>query len=735
MPTRTKSSDGLAVSPGLPELHLSSMASLSQWKRSRPPFRIGSAGPRRCPCTVRRWSWTPYNEAMTLQGMDQGDDESTPLTDSGKPAAIATATSHAAPADRKYLLERVDDAAVAQLYADGFALLPLDQKILIWHLYQAALAGRDIYYDQRYAHNLEMRDVLEEIVTHPDRVDPAVLAEIQRYTKLFWLNTGPHNNLTARKFVLKCAPEAFQAAAKAAADSGASFPLRPGETLDDFLGRMQPLFFNPAVDTTVTNKTPGSGKDILASSANNLYVGVSMKDLEGVEEKHPLNSRIVKNDGRIVEEVYRIGGKYDKEIQAIVRHLEAAIPYATPTMATALRALVRFYRTGLDSDRIAYDIAWVQDKESPVDTINGFVEVYMDPRGMKGAWEALVFYVNREKTEGIRRLAASAQWFEDRMPWEPQYRKEGVRGITANAIDVVVESGDSGPITPVGINLPNDQDIREKYGSKSVSLSNVNEAYDKSTSAEFRKEFAWSAEEAERAERWSSIASELTTDLHEVIGHASGKIAEHLKGSPQSFLKEQYSALEESRADLVALYFLPDPMIVELGLISAADHEQIVLAEYEGYARNALVQLRRIREGTQIEEDHMRNRQMIVQWLLANSSAIEVRRRDGKTYYAMVDAGAFRAAVGRLLAEVQRIKAEGDYEAAKALFETYGVHFDAALRDEVVARVEHLNMPSYTGFVQPRLEPVRAPDGTITDVTVSYPLDLKTQMLEYSGRG
>ena len=667
--------------------------------------------------------------------MIHGDDENTPLTDSGKPAAIATATSpHTPPPDRKYLLERVDDAAVAQLYADGFSSLPLDQKILIWHLYQAALAGRDIYYDQRYAHNLEMRDLLEEILSHAGRVDPSTLAEIQRYTKLFWLNTGPHNNLTARKFVLKCTPEAFRDAARAAAAAGASFPLRCGETLDALLTRLEPLFFDPDVDTIVTNKTPGKGKDILSSSANNLYVGVSMADLETFEEKHPLNSRVVKEGNRIVEEVYRVGGKYDKEIRAIVGHLEAAVPYATPTMAVALQSLIRFYQTGLESDRIAYDIAWVQDKASPVDTINGFVEVYMDSRGIKGAWEALVFYVNREKTEGIRRLAASAQWFEDRMPWATQYRKEGVRGITANAIDVVVESGDSGPITPVGINLPNDQDIREKYGSKSVSLTNVNEAYDKSTSSEFRKEFAWSPEEAGRAERWSSIASELTTDLHEVIGHASGKIAEHLKGSPQSFLKEQYSALEESRADLVALYFLPDPKMVELGLIDAADHEQIVLAEYEGYARNALVQLRRIREGTQIEEDHMRNRQMIVQWLIANSSAIEVRRRDGKTYYAMVDAKAFQEAVGRLLAEVQRIKAEGDYAAAKGLFETYGVHFDPALRDEVVARVEHLNMPSYTGFVQPRLEPVLAPDGTIADVAISYPLDLTTQMLEYSGR-
>jgi dipeptidyl-peptidase-3 len=672
---------------------------------------------------------------MTAAGMASGDEGNTPVTDSAKPAAAATTLSpHAPPADRKYLLERVDDAAVAQLYADGFVALPLDQKLLIWHLYGAALAGRDIYYDQRYAHNLEMRDVLEEIVTHPGGVDQTTLTEILRYTKLFWLNTGPHNNLTARKFVLKCEPQAFAAAAHAAASAGATFPLKNGETLDAMLDRLQPLFFDPSVDPIVTNKTPGPGKDILTSSANNLYVGVSMKDLDGFKEEHPLNSRLVKHDRTVVEEVYRVGGRYDKEIRQIIRHLEAAIPYATATMADALRALIRFYTTGDSADRVAYDIAWVQDKASPVDTINGFVEVYMDSRGMKGAWEALVFYVNPEKTEGIRRLAAAAQWFEDRMPWAPQYRKQGVRGITANAIDVVVESGDSAPITPVGINLPNDQDIREKYGSKSVSLTNVNEAYDKSTSSEFRKEFAWSVEEAERAEKWSSIASELTTDLHEVIGHGSGKIAAQLKGSPQSFLKEQYSALEESRADLVALYFLPSPKMVELGLLDAVNHAEIVLAEYEGYARNALVQLRRIREGTQIEEDHMRNRQMIVQWLLANSSAIDVRARDGKTYYAMVDALAFQDAAGRLLAEVQRIKAEGDYAAASALFDSYGVHFDATLRDEVVARVEHLNMPSYTGFVQPRLEPVRAADGTVIDVTISYPLDLTTQMLEYSGR-
>ena len=655
----------------------------------------------------------------------------TPSTEA-RPAA--TAAAPAASANRKYLLERVDDAAVAQVYADGFAELPLDQKVLVWHLYQAAIAGRDIFYDQRYAHNLEMRDVLEEIITHPTGIDPQTLAEIQRYTKLFWVNTGPYNNLTARKFVLKCTPDAFAAAAQAAAKAGAAFPLGPGETVSAMVKRMQPLFFDATVDPIVTNKTPGEGKDILAASANNLYVGVTMKDLEGFKERYPLTSRVVKKDARVVEEVYKVGGRYDKEIRRIVQHLEAAIPYATAPMADALRALITWYRTGEESDRAAYDIAWVRDKDSPVDTINGFIEVYMDPRGHKGAWEALVFFVNREKTEDIRKLAANAQWFEDRMPWGDQYKKQGVQGITANAIDVVIEAGDSGPITPVGINLPNDQNIREKYGSKSVSLSNITEAYDKSTVPAFRREFAWTEEEAARADKWSSLASELTTNLHEVIGHASGKISERLKGSPQSVLKEQYSALEEARADLVALYFMPSPKLVELGILEAKDQDEIVRAEYESYTRNALAQLRRIREGTQIEEDHMRNRQMIVRWLMANSKAIEVREKDGKTYFVMIDPKAYAEGVGRLLAEVQRIKAEGDYEAAKKLFETYGVHFDARLRDEVVRRVDQLNMPSYTGFVQPRLEAVTGSDGKITDVKISYPLDLTAQMLEYSGR-
>jgi dipeptidyl-peptidase-3 len=638
----------------------------------------------------------------------------------------------AAPPERQYLLERIGEAAVVQLYADGFRNLALNDKILVWHLYQAALAGRDIFYDQRYAHNLEMRDVLEAIVRHAAHVDETARAEIVRYTKLFWINTGPYNTLTARKFVLTCTPEALARAARAAHEMGAAFPARRDETLDALLRRLGPMFFDPEFEPTVTNKTPPAGEDILAASANNLYVGLTMKDLQGFHEAHPLNSRLVKDGGRIVEEVYRVGGRYGPQIEAIVRHLERAIPYATAPMANALHALIRFYRTGDDADRQAYDIAWVQDQASPVDTINGFIEVYLDARSIKGAWESLVSYVNPEKTSEIQKIAAHAQWFEDRMPWDPQYRREGVQGVTANAIEVVIETGESGPITPVGINLPNDQAIRERYGSKSVSLTNVNEAYDKSTLPEYRSEFSWTPEEAARAEKWTALASELTTNMHEVIGHGSGKVEAHLLGNPQHALKEQFSAIEESRADLVALYFLPENKLVELGLVPEDDHEEIVRADYEAYTRNALAQLRRVREGTQIEEDHMRNRQMIVRWLMAHTAAIDVRTRDGKTYYVMTDPKAFRAGVGTLLAEVQRIKAQGDYPAARALFEAYGVHFDPALRDEVVARVDRLHLPSYTAFVMPKLQPVTSASGEITDVLISYPLDLTTQMLEYS---
>ena len=638
----------------------------------------------------------------------------------------------AKPDPRKYLLERVDEAAVVQAYADGFTTLPLRDKTLIWHLYQAAIAGRDIYYDQVSAHGLEMREILEGILTRADKVAPETRSGVRRYTKVFWINSGPYNNLTARKFVLNLPPAAFAQAIAAAAASGATFPFRPGESVDQMTVRLGPMFLDPAVEPSNTAKTPPAGQDILSASHNNLYSGVALSDLGNFKERYPLNSRLVKTSSGLKEEVYRVGSRYSQQLEQVVTHLDAAKAFATPAMVKALDGLITWYRTGEASDRRAYDIAWVEDKASPVDTINGFTEVYLDARGAKGAWEALVFYVNQDKTEAIRRIAADAQWFEDRMPWDAKYRKAGVKGITANAIDVVVETGDSGPVTPIGINLPNDEQVREHYGSKSVSLSNITEAYDKSASPGFRTEFSWTPEEAERSAKWAGLAAELTTNMHEVIGHASGRLAERLNGKADKAIGEYYSALEEGRADLVGLYFIADPKMVELKLMSAEDQAAIVAAEYESYTRNAIVQLRRVRQGTQLEEDHMRNRQMIVNWLLANTKAIEKRTREGKTFYVMVDTKVFRDGVGRLLAEVQRIKSEGDRAAAKKLFDTYGIHFDAALRDEVIRRVDALQLPSYTGVVQPRLEAVTGPDGGVTDVKISYPQDLAAQMLEYA---
>jgi dipeptidyl-peptidase III len=636
--------------------------------------------------------------------------------------------------DRPYLLERVDDAAVVQLYADGFDQLAPREKTLVYHLSRAAIAGRDIYYDQRYACSLDMREVVEQILTHPAGVDQDTLARVHHYAKLFWLNCGPHNNLTARKFLLRCEPGHLAAAAEAAARDGARFPVRQGETLDALLTRLGPAFFDPDVDAVVTSKTPGEGRDILTVSANNLYDGVSLADLAGFEERHPLNARLVKRDGRLVEEVYRVGGRYSRCIEEIVRHLEAAIPYAPPATAAALGALVRFYRTGEAADREAYDIAWVRDRDAQVDTINGFVEVYLDARGVKGAWESLVYYVNHEKTDQIRSLARHAQWFEDHMPWDPRYRKQGVTGISANAIDVVVEAGDAGPVTPIGINLPNDERIRAAHGSKSVSLTNVMEAYDRSMPDAYWVEFSWTREEAERAARWNGVAAELTTNMHEVVGHASGQADARLAVSPQAALREHYSTLEETRADLVALHFVPHPILAELGLVPAEHQAEIACAAYEAYARNALVQLRRVREGSQIEEDHMRNRQLIVRWLMAHTHAVQERWRDGKTFYVVSDVHAFHEGVGRLLAEVQRIKSQGDVDAARALVEAHGVHFDAVLRDEIVARVQRIGLPSFTGFVMPTLEPVHGAGGQIVNVRLSYPLDFTKQMLEHSGK-
>jgi dipeptidyl-peptidase-3 len=637
---------------------------------------------------------------------------------------------------RRYLLEQIDDVAVVQYYADGFERLTLEQKVLVWHLYQAAIAGRDIYFDQRYRHALDMRAVLEQVLVWcpPDAGVPAdVIVEIRRYTKLFWINSGPYAGMTARKFVLRCTPDDLAGAVGAAAARGARFPLRSGETLEHMLSRLERSFFDATFEPMITSKTPENGQDVLAASANNLYDGVTTADLDGFVERYGLNSRLARTGSGLAEQVYRAGGLYGDQIIAIVSHLRSALAFAPPPTRRALEALIRFYESGEKDDRAAYDIAWVEDRQATVDTINGFVEVYLDARGVKGAWEGIVFQVNDARTGALARLADAAPWFEARMPWKPEWRRTDVVGVTARAVDVIVETGDAGPLTAIGINLPNDEHIREQYGSKSVSLSNITEAYDHAQPPAFRQEFCWSAEEEERAERWGALANEVTTAIHEVLGHGSGRVADRLEGQPQLALRETYSSIEETRADLVALYFMPEPRIADVGLLPAEHQAAIMRTEYEAYARQALVQLRRVREGTTLEEDHMRNRQLIVHWLLTHTSAIDVRVRDGRTFYVVSDVDAFHDGVGRLLAEVQDIKSEGDYERACALVDAYGTTFDPGLRDEIVARVDKHQLPSYTAFVQPRLEAILDDAGQIADIRISYPLDLERQMLEYSG--
>lgn len=643
---------------------------------------------------------------------------------------------------RKYLLERVDDVAVVQLYVDGFEQLPLRQKILVYHLSQAAIAGRDIFVDQKYKHSLEIRDLIEAVLTHSNGINTETLAEIRRYAKLFWINNGPHNAITSAKNVLKCSFKDFTRAVDKAEANGARLPRRQGESKAQLLRRTRPILFDPDVDSRVTNKSPGPGQDILRASANNFYEAVTLKDLDGFEERYPLNSKLVKRpDGTLEEIVWRAGfdsvvppGMYAKRINGVIGHLEAAIPYATPKTARALGALVHYYRTGNPVDFRAYNIAWVADDDSPVDTINGFIEVYTDARGQKGAWEAVVYFNDPEKMEMVRKFSQHAQWFEEHMPYDPRFRKPQVKGISAKAIQMVMATGDAGPVTAIGINLPNPQDIRELYGSKSVSMSNVIEAHDKSKSPEERREFCYEEDEFERVTKWGSLVLDLEVNMHEVIGHGSGRVSERLTVDPEVLIKEYYSALEEARADLVALWFMGDSKLVDLGLVPEGDRNEIERTAYEAYTRNAMTQLRRVRTGHTLEEDHMRNRQMIVHWLMVNTDSIEVKRRAGKTYYVVVDVAEWKKGVGRLLAEVQRTKSEGDRKAAERLFENHGIRFDPKLRDEVVARYEKLDRPSYTGFVMPKLTPALDENGKIKDVHVSYPMDLESQMLEWSGR-
>lgn len=652
------------------------------------------------------------------------------------PVAADGGTEAGAAAERRYELERVGTTAVVQLYADGFESLSLRDKLLAYHLTQAAIAGRDIYLDQRFAYGLSLRWVLESLFLVKGQLEPAVAAEVDRYCKLFWVHSGIHDNLTTQKNLLNLTWEQFAGACEIAARNGHALGLRELAPLRD-LREVHAVLTDPATFRSVTDKSTEHGNDPLAASCNNLYVGVTSKDLEGFVEQNGLNSRLVKHDGALVEQVYRAGdgdrvppGRYAEALAKVNEHLRQALAFAPLPTQAALRKLIRYNETGDLADWRAFNIAWVQDKDSAVDFTIGFVEVYLDPRGIKGSWEGIVSFRDEVRTKSIAALAADAPWFEARMPWDERWKKPDVKGIAARAICVVTETGDSGPITPVGINLPNEADVRQEYGSKSVNLANVVDAYNRTSSAGSAGEFSASPEEAERARLYGAAMDDLHTNLHEVVGHASGQVLPEIQ-NPAQRLGLYYSTLEEARADLVGLYWIADAKLQEMGLVP---NDDAVLAKYEAYARNALVQLRRVPAGGRIEEDHMRNRQLVVHWLLANDGGVRREERDGKTFLVVESIAKFRDGCGRLLAEVMRVKAEGDFAAGKALVETFGTKVEPALHQQVLARLASLQLPSVTGFVQPELRLVKDAAGVVQDVVVVHCQDLADQMLRWSGR-
>ena len=652
--------------------------------------------------------------------------------------------------ERRYTIEKIQmgdvgPVRIVQLYADGFEKLSLKEKIFTYYLAESAIAARDIAIDQRHRYALEVRDLLESIVTHADGIDNATMKSITLYTKLFWVNNSMYDNITARKFVLECSFENFTAAAVTAAKNGATFVLRKNESLNGKLSRLRPVMFDPAFEPVQTNKTPG--EDMIAQSANNLYEGTTFAEVDAWaksgKERNPLNSKVVKENGELVEKVYRTGtrhlggdipaGMYAEDLQSAIAYLEKAKAYAsTPAQAKNLDRLIAYYRTGDLNDWRAYNIGWVKETESQVDMIHGFVEVYLDARGAKGQFESVINFANPELTQLFQQVGTNAQYFEDRMPWEDKYKKKDVKPLKYTVINVVVETGDAGPVSAIGINLPNEQDVREQYGSKSVTLFNIVDAYEKTGGKDILKEFAFNDEEIAFQDKYGSLADNMHTALHEVLGHASGKVSPQLKTDPQAALPGYYSTLEEARADLVALYHIWDPRLVEIGIVP--NTPDVVKAMYDKEIRNAcLVQLQRVPKGhDQLEEDHMKNRQLIAHWLWKNAGCVERIEKEGKTYFRVTSYEKMREGVAQLLTEVQRIKSEGDIAAAKALIDTYGYKIDTTLRDQVLARMEKLDRAVYTGFVMPKLEPITDSKGAITDIAVTYPLDLTKQMLEYS---
>jgi len=641
----------------------------------------------------------------------------------------------------EYEADRFADLRVLRYQVPGFEQLDLEKKKLCYYLYEAALSGREIIYDQKYRYNLPIKRTLEQIVRHyPGNRETEDFRNFMVYVKRVWFSNGIHHHYSNTKFKPGFSFETFASYVRATTAPG--FPLRAGQTQDEFLNELRPIMFDPAVDAKLVNKDKGA--DLVADSAVNFYRDVNQAEVEAFyaamsdpsdprPPSYGLNSQLVKRDGQLVERVWKVGGMYDAALSKVVYWLKKAAQVAeNEAQRKALELLIAYYESGDLRVFDEYNIAWVADTSSDVDVVNGFIEVYNDALGYRGSFESVVSVRDPVATQRIQKIADHAQWFEDNSPLLPEHKKAEVKGITGKSINVVVESGDSSPSTPIGINLPNANWIRKEHGSKSVSLGNIVNAYNQARGNALA-EFAYTKEEQKLSKQYGELGGHLHTDMHEVIGHASGQINPGV-GTPKETLKNYSSTLEEGRADLVALYYLLDPKLVELGLMPNLD---VGRAQYNGYIRNGLLlQLRRLEPGEQIEEDHMRNRQLVAKWAYeqgADRKVIEFKQRDGKTYVVINDYEALRGLFGDLLREIQRIKSEGDFEAGQRLVETYGVKVDPELHKEVLERFDALNEAAYSGFINPRLVPVQQ-DGVITDVQIEYPNDFTEQMLEYAER-
>lgn len=644
----------------------------------------------------------------------------------GATALLCASCQKNQPKEFNYNVDKFYDLEILRYQVPGFEELTLQQKTLAYYLSEAALQGRDILYDQNGRYNLRIRRTLESLYTnYAGSRDSEEFLKLEKYLKRVWFSNGIHHHYSEDKFLPEFTQEWFCNACK---DANVAVP-------EEIL----PVMFDPAVMPKRTNQA--AGQDLVVTSAGNYYEGVTQAEAEAYYAAHKddspepmwvgLNSKLVKENGEVVEKTYKVGGMYGEALAKVVYWLEKALPYAeNDEQRKAIEKMIEFNRTGDLRTFNEYCIAWVKDLESRVDYVNGFTEVYTDPLGITGAWEAMVNFKDMEATKRTSIISANAQWFEDHSTTDPKYKKEEVKGVSAKVITAVILGGDCYPATPIGINLPNANWIRKEYGSKSVTIDNLMHAYNEAAKGNgFNEEFMIDDQIREQYNLYGATCGDLHTDLHECVGHGSGKL---LPGVSKDALKEHASTIEEARADLFGLYFMADPKMVELGLLP--NGEAYKAFYYQQMMNGLMTQLVRIEPGKDVEEAHMRNRQLIAQWVYqhAANKEVEIVEREGKHYLQINDYEGLRTLYGQLLAEIQRITSEGDYAAAKEIVETYAVKVDQPLHQEILDRYAHLNLAPYKGFVNPVYTPVYDAEGNITDVKIDYTEGYVEQHLRYS---